>query len=56
MGPGPDEGSPDVYIIDIIGGHCGSNPSPIWNDVTAFTLQSGTIGKWTSRGQVLAAD
>jgi len=50
-GPGPDEGSPDVYIIDIIGGHCGSNPSPIWNDVTGVTLQSGTIGKWTSRGR-----
>jgi hypothetical protein len=50
-GPGPDEGSPDVYIIDIIGGHCGSNPSPIWNDVTQITLSSGTIGKWTSRGR-----
>ena len=50
-GPGPDEGSPDVYIIDIIGGHCGSNPSPIWNDVTQITLSSGTIGKWTARGR-----
>jgi hypothetical protein len=50
-GPGPDEGSTDVYIIDIIGGHCGSNPTPIWNDVTGITLQSGTIGKWTSRGR-----
>jgi hypothetical protein len=50
-GPGPDEGSTDVYIIDIIGGHCGSNPTPIWNDVTAITLSSGTIGKWTSRGR-----
>ena len=50
-GPGPDEGSTDVYIIDIIGGHCGSTPSPIWNDVTGVTLQSGTIGSWTSRGR-----
>jgi hypothetical protein len=50
-GPGPDEGSPDVYIIDIIGGHCGPTPSPIWNDVTAITLSSGTLGKWTSRGR-----
>jgi|SoiMethySBSTD1v2_1073268.scaffolds.fasta_scaffold255351_2 hypothetical protein len=50
-GPGPDEGSPDVYIIDIIGGHCGATPSPIWNDVTSITLSSGTIGKWTSRGR-----
>ena len=50
-GPGPDEGSPDVYIIDIIGGHCGATPSPIWNDVTQITLSSGTIGKWTARGR-----
>ena len=55
-GAGPDEGSTDVYIIDIIGGHCGATPSPIWNDVTAVTLQSGTIGRWISRGQILAAD
>ncbi|HEX8028233.1 MAG TPA: hypothetical protein VF491_07230 [Vicinamibacterales bacterium] len=50
-GGGPDEGSTQVYIIDIIGGHCGSNPSPIWNDVTEVTINSGTIGRWTSRGR-----
>ena len=50
-GPGADQGSTDVYIIDIIGGHCGGSPSPIWNDVTGVTLQSGTIGRWTSRGR-----
>ena len=50
-GPGPDEGSTDVYIIDIIGGHCGPTPSPIWNDVTQATLSANTIGKWTSRGR-----
>lgn len=50
-GSGPDEGSTQVYIIDIIGGHCGSTPSPIWNDVTGVTLQSGTIGRWTGRGR-----
>ena len=50
-GPGPDEGSTAVYIIDIIGGHCGPTPSPIWNDVTGITLQSGTIGRWISRGR-----
>ena len=50
-GPGPDQNSTDVYIIDIIGGHCGGSPSPIWNDVTAITIQSGTIGRWTSRGR-----
>ena len=28
------EGRHRVYIFDIIGGHCGSNPSPIWVDQT----------------------
>jgi hypothetical protein len=50
-GPGPDEGSTDVYIIDIINGHCGNNPSPSWNDVTDVTINSGTIGRWTGRGR-----
>ena len=50
-GPGPDQGSTDVYIIDIIGGHCGPNPSPIWNDVTDATVNAGTIGRWISRGR-----
>lgn len=43
--PGGFQGSTDVYIIDIIGGHCGSAPSVIWNDVTAITFDSGTIGR-----------
>jgi hypothetical protein len=50
-GSGPDEGSTNVYIIDIIGGHCGPSPSPVWNDVTEVTRQGGTIGRWTSRGR-----
>ncbi len=50
-GAGPDKNSTDVYIIDIIGGHCGSNPTPIWNDVTDITISSGTIGRWISRGR-----
>lgn len=50
-GPGPDEGSTDVYIIDVIAGHCGSNPTPIWNDVTEITYSSGTVGRWTGRGR-----
>lgn len=48
---GRDEGSTDVYIIDIIGGHCGSNPSAGWTDVTDVTINSGTIGRWTGRGR-----
>jgi hypothetical protein len=50
-GSGADQGSTQVYIIDVIGGHCGSTPSPSWNDVTGATLQGGTIGRWISRGR-----
>ena len=47
-GPGPDEGSPDVHVIDIISGHCGPNPSAGWGDVTDFF---GAGAKWTGRGR-----
>jgi hypothetical protein len=50
-GPGPDQGSTAVYIIDVIGGHCGSNPQPTWIDVTEATYNGGTIGRWISRGR-----
>lgn len=50
-GPGPDFGSTAVYIIDVIGGHCGSNPQPNWGDVTDVTYNSGTVGRWISRGR-----
>jgi hypothetical protein len=43
----PDEGTTNVYIIDVIGGHCGSNPGPAWVDNTEATRQGGTIGRWT---------
>ena len=36
---------PEVYIFDLIGGHCGPNPVIIWNDVTDITFQSGTLGR-----------
>jgi len=38
-------GSSQVYIFDIIGGHCGSNPSTFWGDVTDITYSSGTVGR-----------
>ena len=47
-GAGPAEGSTDVYIIDIIGGHCGPSPSPEWIDQTSATAASGDIGRWSS--------
>ncbi len=50
-GSGPDQNSTEVYIIDVIGGHCGPTPSPAWNDVTAATANGGAIGRWISRGR-----
>jgi hypothetical protein len=50
-GAGPEANSTAVYIIDVIGGHCGATPSPSWNDVTDVTVNSGTIGRWISRGR-----
>jgi hypothetical protein len=50
-GSGADQGSTQVYIIDVVGGHCGSNPSPAWNDVTQVTRNQGTTGIWISRGR-----
>lgn len=45
-GPGPDQGSTDVYIIDILLQHCGSSPTPAWIDQTELTRQRGTVGRW----------
>lgn len=50
-GPGPFEDSPEVYIIDVIVGHCGPSPSPGWMDQTQATLDAGEIGRWTGRGR-----
>ena len=40
--------STQVRLFDIIGGHCGSRPSPFWVDQTAATRNAGTVGRWTS--------
>lgn len=47
FGAGPDEDSTQVYILDVISGHCGPNPGPNWADVTEATRQGNTIGRWT---------
>ncbi len=39
------QGSSQVYIFDIIGGHCGQFPTVSWNDVTDITYSSGTVGR-----------
>lgn len=49
FGSGPDENSTNVYIIDVIAGHCGGNPGPNWLDQTQATREAGTIGRWTLR-------
>jgi hypothetical protein len=45
----PDEGTRNVYTFDVIGGHCGSNPSPTWSN----TQPGGGPGQsvWTGRGR-----
>lgn len=47
-GSGERELSTDVYIIDMIVGHCGDDPQPGWTDVTQATLDGGTVGMWSS--------
>lgn len=39
------QGSAQVYIFDLIGGHCGSNPVVTWSDLTDVTFNSGAIGR-----------
>jgi hypothetical protein len=55
--PNSFQGSADVYLFDLIGGHCGSNPSVIWGDVTDITFNSGTIGRtiYPRPGRVVGA-
>ncbi len=36
-----------VFIIDIVAGHCGSNPGANWQDQTQATYDGRTIGRWT---------
>ena len=33
-GAGPSQGSPDVYLIDTLGGHCGPTPATTYRDFT----------------------
>ncbi len=52
-GDGEPEESTDVFIIDMIVGHCGDDPQAGWIDVTQATLDAGTVGMWTLAGQDL---
>jgi hypothetical protein len=42
---GDIQGRHEVYIIDIISGHCGSTPVTTWLDVTSVTAAQGTVGR-----------
>lgn len=44
----PFEESFDVYVVDVIGGHCGPSPSPAWIDVTVL---GSTGAMWTLAGR-----
>lgn len=50
----PDEGTTNVYILDVIAGHCGTNPQAAWIDVTDVTVNSGTVGRWTLQPYIAA--
>jgi hypothetical protein len=43
-GPQDDEGTLFVHVVDVIGGHCGSNPGPTWINQTILW---STGAKWT---------
>jgi hypothetical protein len=43
-GSDPDEGTFWVHAVDVIAGHCGSNPGPSWNDITVLY---STGARWT---------
>lgn len=45
-GPGPDQGSPDVHLVDLLLDHCGANPTLTWR---VFTGEEP--GFWTSAGR-----
>ena len=40
---GPDQTAQQIYLWDMIGGHCGNNPTWNWGDVTAATWNGGLI-------------
>ncbi len=48
----PDAQAQQIYLWDMIGGHCGGNPTWNWGDVTAATWQGGA-DKWQRLRQPL---
>ena len=46
-GAGPDQNSPDVYLIDLLEGHCGASPRLTYRDFTGEER-----GFWTGAGRL----
>lgn len=46
-GPGPDQNSPDVYLIDLLEGHCGPTPRLTYREFTGEER-----GFWTGAGRL----
>ncbi len=44
---GPSASTVNISIFDMIGGHCGSNPGPHWQDQTEATVSQGARAVWT---------
>ena len=47
FGAGPDQGSPDVYLIDLLEGHCGTTPRLTYREFTGEEP-----GFWTGAGRL----
>ena len=47
FGSGPDQNSPDVYLIDLLEGHCGATPRLTYREFT-----SEERGFWTGAGRL----
>ena len=45
---GPDEGNPNVWAVDIVGGHCGGAATAMWANISGV---GGAGAAWTSRGR-----
>lgn len=44
---GPSASNRNIWIVDMIGGHCGARPGPNWEDVTGLTIERGARAVWT---------
>lgn len=50
----PDEGTHWVYVVDVIGGHCGSNPYSTWLNHTTGSNMWSRGARWTLQPYIRA--